>query len=76
MDRHLEEALVHGPDPLHIAEVFDIDPSTAIHYASSARRLLAPHQRWRIGFDPNPDPATLRPPGPTLGFTVRILQFA
>jgi integrase len=40
VDRKLEEALTHGPDPLHLAVVFDLDPKTAIRYANSARQLL------------------------------------
>ncbi|MFD9816618.1 hypothetical protein [Streptomyces sp. NPDC059080] len=40
VDRQLEEALVHGPDPLHLAEVFGLDEKTAMRYADSARRLL------------------------------------
>jgi integrase len=40
IDRQLEEALTHGPDPLHLAVVFDLDPKTAIRYATSARQLL------------------------------------
>ncbi len=40
IDRRLEEALVHGADPLHLAAVFKISESTAIRYASSARQLL------------------------------------
>ncbi|MFG2987364.1 hypothetical protein ACGFYQ_40095 [Streptomyces sp. NPDC048258] len=40
VDRQLEEALTHGPDPLHLALVFGIDEKTAIRYADSARRLL------------------------------------
>lgn len=40
VDRQLEEALTHGPDPLHLAVVFDLDPKTAIRYANSARQLL------------------------------------
>jgi integrase len=40
IDRQLEEALVHGPDPLHLAEVFGMDEKTAIRYADSARQLL------------------------------------
>ncbi|QCX82624.1 hypothetical protein C9F11_45320 (plasmid) [Streptomyces sp. YIM 121038] len=50
MDRQLEEALVHGPDPLHLAEVFGLSEKTAIRYANSARALL---QR-----DLESDPAT------------------
>jgi hypothetical protein len=40
IDRQLEEALIHGPDPLHLAVVFGLDEKTAIRYASSARQLL------------------------------------
>jgi hypothetical protein len=40
IDRQLEEALTHGPDPLHLAVVFELDEKTAIRYASSARQLL------------------------------------
>ncbi|GAA3379578.1 hypothetical protein GCM10020367_63690 [Streptomyces sannanensis] len=40
VDRQLEEALAHGPDPLHLAEVFGLDEKTAIRYANSARDLL------------------------------------
>ncbi|MCY0924380.1 MULTISPECIES: hypothetical protein [unclassified Streptomyces] len=40
VDRQLEEALTHGPDPLHLAEVFGLDEKTAIRYANSARQLL------------------------------------
>ncbi|WP_076985307.1 hypothetical protein [Actinosynnema sp. ALI-1.44] len=39
-DRQLEEALTHGPDPLHLAVVFGLAPKTAIRYAESARQLL------------------------------------
>lgn len=40
VDRQLEEALTHGPDPLHLAVVFGLDEKTAIRYAASARQLL------------------------------------
>ncbi|MER5540633.1 hypothetical protein [Streptomyces mirabilis] len=40
VDRQLEEALVHGPDPLHLAEVFGLDEKITIRYADSARALL------------------------------------
>jgi integrase len=36
VDRQLEEALTHGPDPLHLAVVFGLDPKTAIRYAENA----------------------------------------
>jgi hypothetical protein len=40
VDRQLEEARAHGPDPLHLAAVFGLDPKTAIRYAENARLLL------------------------------------
>jgi hypothetical protein len=40
VDRQFEEALTHGPDPLHLSLVFGIDEKTAIRYADSARALL------------------------------------
>ncbi|MFE0696656.1 hypothetical protein [Streptomyces sp. NPDC058869] len=40
VDRQLEEALTHGPDPLNLAEVFGLDEKTAMRYADSARALL------------------------------------
>ncbi|MFC4506033.1 MULTISPECIES: hypothetical protein [Streptomyces] len=36
--RQLEEALAHGPNPVHLAEVFGLDAKTAIRYTDSARR--------------------------------------
>jgi len=50
VDRQLEEALAHGPDPLHLAGVFGIDEKTAIRYAAAARELLeTPLERDDIG---------------------------
>ncbi len=40
VDRQLQEALAHGPDPLHLATMFGLDPKTAIRYAENARQLL------------------------------------
>lgn len=40
VDRRLEEVQTHGPDPLHLAEVFGLDEKTAMRYVDSARRLL------------------------------------
>ncbi len=40
VDRQLDEALARGPDPLHLAVVFDIDAKTAVRYANNARQLL------------------------------------
>lgn len=39
-DRHLEEALNRGPDPLHLAAVFGLSAATAMRYADAARRIL------------------------------------
>ena len=33
-------AVARGPDPLHLATVFGLDPKTAIRYAENARQLL------------------------------------
>ncbi|MER5936602.1 hypothetical protein ABT121_04685 [Streptomyces sp. NPDC001928] len=41
VDREREGALVHGPDPFHLAEVFGLAEKTAILYANSARTVLA-----------------------------------
>ena len=40
VDRQLQEALACGPDPLHLAAMFSLDPKTAIRYAENARQLL------------------------------------
>ena len=59
VDRQLEEALAHGPDPLHLAAVFGLDPKTAIRYAENARLLLetaAEQQAARV-----PSAETVRP---------------
>jgi hypothetical protein len=40
MDRQLEEALVHGPDALHLMAVFGTAENTAVRYANAARQLL------------------------------------
>jgi hypothetical protein len=40
VDRQLEEALNNRADPLHLAEVFGLDETTAIRYADAARQLL------------------------------------
>jgi site-specific recombinase XerD len=43
VDRQLEEALTHGPDPLHLSVVFGLDEKTAIRYAAAARQLIETH---------------------------------
>ena len=40
VDRQLDEALTHGPDPLHLAVVFGLDETTAIRYCTAARQIL------------------------------------
>lgn len=40
VDRQLDEALSHGPDPLHLAVVFGLAETTAIRYSDAARQLL------------------------------------
>ena len=40
VDRQLQEALARGPDPLHLAAMFGLDPKTAIRYAENAWQLL------------------------------------
>ncbi|WP_250284029.1 MULTISPECIES: hypothetical protein [unclassified Frankia] len=39
-DRVLHEALTVGPDPLHLALVFNLSHSTASRYAAIAQNLL------------------------------------
>lgn len=50
---HLEEALTHGPDPLHLAAVFGLAQKTAIRYAASARQLLDTDAEQQDGPDGN-----------------------
>ncbi len=61
VDRQLEEALTRGPDPLHLAAVFDLDDKTAIRYATAARQLLESEaERHAIASSLEPKgPATL-----------------
>lgn len=39
-DRCLNEALANGADPLHLATLFGLHPTTAVRYAIGARRIL------------------------------------
>lgn len=39
-DRVLHEALANGPDPLRLAEMFNMHPGTAVSYANIAASLL------------------------------------
>jgi hypothetical protein len=50
----LQEALAVGPDPLHLASVFGLDPKTAIRYAENARQLLVTAAEEQ---DPAPRPS-------------------
>jgi hypothetical protein len=61
VDRQLEEALTHGPDPLHLATVFGLDDKTAIRYANTTRQILETEaERHAIASSLEPkDPATL-----------------
>jgi site-specific recombinase XerC len=53
IDRQLEEALTHGADPLHLTVVFNINETTASHYAASVRQLLEkPHETHPAGSPP------------------------
>ena len=45
VDRQLEEALTHGPDPLHLATVFGLDDKTAIRYANAVLQVLETRSR-------------------------------
>ena len=59
VDRQLEEALTHGPDPLHLAVVFGLDEKTAIRYATAARQLLeTPIESTTLRVDTNPGTET------------------
>jgi integrase len=59
VDRQLEEALTHGPDPLHLAAVFGLDDKTAIRYANAARQILETEaERHAITDCPEPPAST------------------
>jgi integrase len=49
--RQLEEALQHGPDPLHLAAVFGLSHATAIRYAEAVRRILASEEAQDAAYD-------------------------
>ena len=53
IDRQLEEALACDADPLHLAAVFGMDTSTAIRYATNARRLLEHGHAARLSASPS-----------------------
>ncbi len=55
IDRQLEEALTSGADPLHLASVFALSPSTAIRYATNAAQLLpGPDRTGHLGWPRTP----------------------
>jgi hypothetical protein len=56
VDRQLEEALTHGPDPLHLAAMFGLGTSTAVRYAAIARQLQqTPAEQHHPPAPPNPE---------------------
>jgi hypothetical protein len=77
VDRQLKEALIPGPDPLHLAAVFALNPQTAIRYPDNTRALLVTTTQEQ-------DPASPHEPkgrhGPesakTPEFIVKTLRFA
>ncbi|WP_257981209.1 hypothetical protein [Streptomyces sp. CB02959] len=58
VDRQLEEGMVKGPTPLHLAKVFGLDEKTAMRYANSVRALL----EQAIETAPATPPPGRRPP--------------
>ena len=77
VDRQLDEALTRGPDPLHLAAVFDIDAKTAVRYANNARQLLTTGSETQpVAGSPQPEaiPSPKDPSGH--GFRAQTLQFA
>jgi len=59
--RQLDEALTQGPDPLHLASVFGLDPKTAIRYAENARALLVTTAEEQDPADPREPKGQNRP---------------
>jgi len=53
-DRHLEEALAYGPDPLHLARTFGISTATGMRYANEAKHLSSWSARSHFGWAPGP----------------------
>ncbi|XDK88294.1 hypothetical protein R1X32_07045 (plasmid) [Rhodococcus opacus] len=77
VDRQLDEALTHGPDPLHLAVLFGLDETTAIRYSAAARQILQTQPRntiHRVEHEPKdqfaPNPLSI------LGFPPKNPQFA
>jgi hypothetical protein len=64
MDCQLEEALVHGPDPLHFASVFGVSDRSAIRYAKAARQLLTMPIEGNVGPHVLPGPMGTDRPKP------------
>jgi len=83
-DRVLQEALTVGPDPLHLALVFNLAHTTAARYAAVAEKLLDtppesdPEPWTSSSSDPdprNPRPVQARPPKGR-GFALNRSQFS
>jgi hypothetical protein len=55
-DRWLEEALSHGPDPLHLSTVLGISTSAAMRYAQAA------NQSWEASLLTTLEESIPRPP--------------
>jgi len=76
VDRQLEEALAHGPDPLHLASVFGLDPKTAIRYAENARQHLETAAERHTPAVHNEHKGETPPSGPNpRGFSPKNPQF-
>ncbi|MCP2290797.1 hypothetical protein [Nocardia amikacinitolerans] len=57
IDRHLEEALACGADPLHLSVVFGLSDTTALRWATNAHQLLSdPHAADSSGSTPTRAP--------------------
>ena len=77
VDRHLDEALAHGPDALHLAAIFGIYDKTALRYADAARQILETEaERHAIASSLEPtDPPTLNDHDGPLSFPLKNRQF-
>lgn len=59
-DRILEELQAAGPDPLHLAAVFGVHPTTATRYADALRGRIEEAAEATSDAEPNLSPATPR----------------
>lgn len=60
VDRQLEEALNHGPDPLHLSVVFGISEKTAIRYTATVQQLLQSEVEIHTASSPRTQGSILR----------------